>query len=291
MKSKTYSEFLTVGLIQTTLNRYIAWENENSCSIDDLEGERVWEEVIKGMKSLQKDENQPVIIVLPELTIPQKYIHKLCKLTNSTNSVIIAGLEYNVNEADKTVLNEVIVAYPEKWPRNFGYGCKKIILGKYHYARIEEKELKDRGYTVKRNPNIYVFDADKFGRIGVAICADFFDIERFVIYKGKIQHLFIIAYNKDVSAFYFLAEAISRLVFCNVIICNTGYFGGSIVFSPYNEHFRRYLYKHEGSTLFTTQSVNIPVRSLVIAQKNDDENYKLGKDRFKYKPPGYELTI
>ncbi|MEI7424429.1 MAG: hypothetical protein WCK18_20175 [Prolixibacteraceae bacterium] len=195
----------------------------------------------------------------------------------------------NVNKSEKTIANEVIVVYPERWPDNYGYGYKKIILGKYNYARVEVIEIlkRDINFRILKNPYIYVFDSGKYGRIGVAICADFFDIERFVIYKGKIQHLFIIAYNKDISAFYFLAEAISRLVFCNVVICNTGYYGGSIVFSPYNDHFKRYLYKHEGAGLFTAQTVKIPVKNLVIAQNSDEENEKLGDERFKYKPPGY----
>lgn len=289
--NNSYSDFLSVGLIQSTLDKDIAWSDKNSCNIDELEGDRVWVEVVNGMKSLYKGEHQPDIILMPELTISRKYISKLGKLCVSTNSVIIAGLDYNVNESEKTVVNEVVVVYPERWPKNFGYGFKKIILGKYHYARVEEILLNKRGYKVKQNPYIYVFDSGDFGRIGVAICADFFDIERFVIYKGKIQHLFIIAYNKDISSFYFLAEAISRLVFCNVVICNTGFYGGSIVFTPYNQHFKRYLYKHEGVSLFTSQTVKIPVKNLVIAQQSDDDNYKLGDDRFKYKPPGYSITI
>lgn len=288
-----YDEFATVGLIQTTLNKIIAWKNIKSCNIDELEGDRIWEEVLKGMKALHTMDNQPDIIILPELTIPRNYVTKLCKLTHSTNSIIIAGLDYNVNVSKKTIVNEMLVVYPERWPNNYGYNYRKILLGKFHYARTEIIEIKKRNkdFKILINPHVYIFDSGKFGKIGVAICADFFDIERFALYKGKIQHLFIIAYNQDITSFYFLAEAISRLIFCNVIICNTGFYGGSIVFSPYNSSYKRYLYKHEGATLFTTQSVQIPVKNLIIAQTNDDENFNLGEDRFKYRPPGYENSI
>lgn len=283
---KTYSEYLNVGIIQTTLNKKIAWNDKNSCNIDSIEGDRIWSEIISGIKTLISKADSPDIILLPELTIPRKYINTLCKLTNSTKSAIIAGLDYN--EVANNVSNEAIVVVPGMWPEKFGYWYRKIILGKFHFARIEKKELISRGFNPVKNPYFYLFDSGIYGRFGVAICADLFDIERFSIYKGQIQHLFVIAYNQDITSFYFIGEAISRMVFCNVIICNTGFYGGSMAFSPYNEPFKRYIYKHEGASLFNSQLVKIPVRNLIDAQKDDDKNEMLGVNRFKYHPPGYE---
>lgn len=128
---------------------------------------------------------------------------------------------------------------------------------------------------------MYLIDAGKYGKIGLAICADFYDIERFTIYRGRIQHLFIIAYNKDVKSFYYLAEAISRIVFCNVVICNTGFYGGSIAFAPYQEDYKRYVYKHEGGNLYTNQIILLPVSGLQVAQKSGEN------EKFKGRPPGY----
>ena len=102
---------------------------------------------------------------------------------------------------------------------------------------------------------MYLVDLGAYGKMGLAICADFYDLERFVIYRGKIQHLILIAYNKDVKSLYYLGDAISRVLFCNVIICNTGFSGGSIAFSPYTEAYKRYVYKHEGANLYTNQIV------------------------------------
>jgi len=34
---------------------------------------------------------------------------------------------------------------------------------------------------------------------------------------GVVPHMIVIASNRDTNSFYFLAEAISRLVYCNVI--------------------------------------------------------------------------
>lgn len=134
--------------------------------------------------------------------------------------------------------------------------------------------------------DFYIVDLGNYGKMGVSICADFYDIERYAIYKGRIQHLLIIANNMDIKSFYFLAEAISRLVYCNVVICNSGHYGGSVCFTPAKKDYQRYSYKHEGKDLFTTQVVSIPVDALWKAQSGDDEALK----GFKNPPPGYQYN-
>lgn len=139
--------------------------------------------------------------------------------------------------------------------------------------------------TFKPCDQFYLLDAREYGRIGLAICADFYDIERFALYKGRIQHLFILAYNKDVKSFNYLCEAISRLVYCNVVICNTGHYGGSICFSLKDKEWKRYIYRHEGTNLFTSQVVRLPVRDFFETQKIDSVAHEKG---FKNQPPGYQ---
>ena len=92
------------------------------------------------------------------------------------------------------------------------------------------------------------------------------------------------AFNQDVKSFYFLAESISRLVYCNVVICNTGYYGGSVCFTPAKDDFERYCYKHEGKELFTSQVVKLPVESLWKAQTENSDALK----KYKSPPPGYK---
>ena len=93
-------------------------------------------------------------------------------------------------------------------------------------------------------------------------------------------------YNKDIKMFQSLATSLSRTVFCNVVICNTGFFGGSLVVSPFYEAHKRVLYSHEGGELFTTQIVELPVRDLLEAQ---DGKAKKEVQQFKNPPPGFNV--
>ena len=280
-------DYLRIGLIQTSLDQHLAWDNAPLApvSMSCTEGLRVWNEIKKGFYYLKSEpeNNRPHIIILPELTIPLSREMELQRIASKMGAVIIAGLDFYENKS--VIENKAVIFVPKSWPNSSSFGgVNKLYFGKTFFSYEEKEYFGIKNKTGKPWPAMYILDAGAFGRIGVAICSDFFDIERFLIYKGSIQHMIVVAYNKDVKSYYFLAEAISRLVYCNVIICNTGYYGGSIVFSPYKDEYKRYIYKHEGGKLFTSQILNLPVKLLHEAQNSISEQ----DDIFKAKPPGYE---
>jgi predicted amidohydrolase len=283
-----YEKTLRLGLIQTTVNESNAWINDTSVRMNKTEQIKVWRELKKGFINLKSNPVRPQIVVLPELTIPIGFIDDIKRVAKKMGVVVIGGLDFVLDENEMGVMNKAIIAIPQNWPnQGFARSVNTVHFGKTFFS-YEEKVLFNKcKKTPHPDPSMYILDAGEYGRIGVAICSDFFDIERFVIYKGRIHHMLVIAHNMDISSYYFLCEAISRLVYCNVAICNTGFYGGSIVFSPYNKSYKRTLYKHEGKDLFTTQIVDLPVYDLDKAQRKEEDKDEL----FKSKPPGYKSKI
>jgi hypothetical protein len=104
------------------------------------------------------------------------------------------------------------------------------------------------------------------------------------LYRGRIQHLFVLAYNPDLTSFQHIAEASARLLFCNVVICNTGFYGGSLAISPYYEPIRRTIFQQSGANLFTSQSFDLEVSSLAKHQEGGLENEK---KKWKSLPAGF----
>ncbi|MGA2298048.1 MAG: hypothetical protein ABSG15_10915 [FCB group bacterium] len=287
------NDFLKIGFIQTNIDNEIAWGPEQDITLRIKEESEyyVWQEIKKGFHNLYNMNSKPDIVVMPEITIPLGFKNLLRSFSVQLNAVVFAGLDYIINP-DGSLYNKGILIVPENW--NTTLESKKsscFFMGKYHCANVEEisiekyNEQKNTKIKFTSDTNMYLIDSGEYGKIGFAICSDFYDLERYVAYKGRVQHIIILAYNKDTNSFFALAEAIARLVMCNVVICNTGHFGDSLVFSPYKDSFKRMVFRHQGSDQFMTQVVNLPVRNLKYEQI-----VKPKKSTFKI-PPGYKYII
>ena len=279
-----YQETLRVGFIQTTTDARAAWEGGPSMS--RAEGDHAWHQIREGFRILAQAGPRPAFIVLPELALPVHRLDSLKRLSTRSGVAVVTGVDYLVNAGARQVRNRAVVTVPRHWPEPRQAGrCSTFWFGKSFMAPPEKAGIDKSGNAFVPDPAVWIINAGTYGRIGVCICYDFMDVERYAIYRGRIQHLFVLAYNRDIDSFYHLADALSKTIYCNVVICNTGFYGGSLAVSPYYEPWRRTLYRQEGADLFSVQSVGLPVADLVHAQGGADNGIKL----FKSLPPAYRM--
>ena len=293
--SYALKESINIGLVQTTINNSEAWKKDAKFPrISPSQDVHVWNEICKAMREFVDSDKKPHIILFPELSIPVTRLDDFEKLVAELNVIAIAGVDYQVNNSKRIVKNEGIVFVPQGfWRRNSSRYCTRIIFGKAHPAPLENSMLTNASppWSFRGDHNVYLFDLNEYGNAGISICYDFMDIERALMYRGKIHHLFVLAYNKDVGMFHSLAESLSRTIYCNVVVCNTGFYGGSIAVSPFYDSFRRKLFSHEGGNLFTTQVFTLPLKYLddslsgIPKKSTVKESEKL---LFKDPPPGIE---
>lgn len=288
-----HEEELAVGVIQTTVNAALAWpRNGASPRMSDAQDAHAWQEICKAMRALQDGDVAPKIVVLPELSLPRTRLSEFEKIVCSLNVIAFVGVDYRLNHRTKQARNEGIVFVPAGfWNARQSRKCTRIMFGKSHAAPGEKSALKTLtpSWSHLGDDKVYVFDAEAYGRIGVSICYDFMDLERAVMYRGRVHHLLVLAYNRDLGMFRSLADSLSRTVFCNVVVCNTGFYGGSIAVAPYHDPNKRLIYSHDGNGLFTTQVIKLPIRGVVEAlagkverRTTEPRNEKLFKDP----PPG-----
>lgn len=282
-----FSNYLNVAICQIKFNSSFAWSNKEEPQIIGCYEEYIWEQVKEGFRNAISSEPRADLIVFPELTIPNSYTKYVKTLSDKYKLLVISGVDYDINRNLKTAKNNCDVWIPNIWPANGEYSpfSWKGSVGKCYPAPMEKQLLKNIDYTFEEESHIWIFNNEKFGNFGIAICYDFMDVERYYIYKGRIQHLFVVAFNKDVQHFISLCESIARTVYCNVIICNNGSYGGSISYSPLKERWERILCKHEGKNSIFYQTIRLPVSELIEAQRK--HNHKVSK--FKPPPPNYEL--
>ncbi len=282
----TLAETLKIGLIQTSLDPVAAWAGGTKMSAP--EEERAIIEVRAFFAAFREEKSPPDIIVLPELAVPTGFESKLRTMAEKMQSVVIAGSDYRNGTELGHVHNDALLIVPRIWRgQTMGPMTTLRRIGKTYPAPDEEKKLKSISCTFENDPSVWLLDGGAIGSFGVMVCYDFLDLERITMYRGRVQHLFILALNKDATSFRHVAEAVARMAFCNVIICNCGHFGGSLAVSPYRLPERRTIYQHSGAGLATAQVIELPVASLDAHQNRNYpqvENVNL----FKSLPPGYD---
>lgn len=283
---------IIVGVIQTSLDHAVAWDKSETwrkaVKISRNEESRAKKEIRHYFSALRGLDKSPDIVLLPELATPLGYEAKLRRIAEKLQCIVIAGLDYKILSASPpTVSNEAVVIVPRYLKgKKIASQTATRYVGKTYAAPAEKSKLQQVSDPVEFEsmPTVWLFESATLGNFGVAVCYDFLDLDRTVLYRKKIHTLFILAYNPDINTFDHVAESIARTVFCNVVVCNCGFFGGSMAVSPFREPFKRTVYRHSGNKLSNVQVVELPLKDL------DDHHNELGlKGLFKSLPPGFEV--
>jgi predicted amidohydrolase len=279
------SETLRVAIIQTTLDAECAWTDTvpPSIQISACEEARAIAEIGRGFADLYQNQLAPDVVILPELSVPRGFMNELAKLAESLGALVVAGVDYRPPDRANKVMNQGILIVPEYWRnRRSTFGTTTRAFGKTYPADKERENIEKLKFRFKGVPTVWLVDGHELGKIGVCICYDLLDLARLSMYRSHIQHLFVIAYNQDIPSFQHVAEAAMRTIFCNVVVCNTGKFGGSLAIAPLHDPKQRIIYQQIGSGLFDCQVFELSVKSLAERQE------KSGRDsKWKGLPPGY----
>jgi predicted amidohydrolase len=279
-----------VALIQTNLNADSAWRTGPRMAAHEQQA--AWQEIQRAFRAVHNSAPSPHVVLLPELAVPRGRRVSLRRLADSLGAVVIAGFDYRLDYPKREAKNEAVVIIPRSRSNRRRQGQPNpIIVGKTYAAPGESIRLTQAGWTFAEDQTLWLFRGEDIGDFGVAICYDFLDVERAVLYQGQIHTLFIIAYNRDTQSFLYHAESLARTLFCNVVVCNTGFFGGSLAISPYYEPWRRTIYRHDGNNMTTVQVVTLPIQSLDSVQRGSvllsNPTDPRSKRLFKDLPPGW----
>lgn len=255
----------------------------------------------KTIKTAQND--QADFVLFPELFLPREYLDRYVKAVCSENRfIIIGGLEYGPlsvegGRKDVPVSNEAFIAFPPV----MGYGSEQIdnrqreatimLVPKIMPAELEESTLTAENYSFRNGNRVYLFESEIYGNWAVLICADFLNLPIHALLQSKIQTLYVVAYNTDVNGYASIADSLQRLLMCNVIICNTGYYGSSLCYSPFRDHYKREVMRVSGNRIGVAITVQMPIRKLIMAQLGLSENKIIvSKQEFIKRPPDFGRT-
>lgn len=257
-----------------------------------LNPEKQLDKFYKGVRIAKQDEAD--FLVFPELFIPNEYVYKhIMNECENSKIIIIGGLEWiykkNIN-GRKIIENQAFVAIPSTLNKNaqvLNERATIIKIPKMFPAPAEKEFLNKSGYEFVHGNRIYLFKSRKLGNWAVLICVDYLNLPIQRLLQTKIQTLFIVAYNQDIDYFHSLSDSLHRILYCNVIVCNMGNYGGSHVFVPFRKRHKRNVYKNIGNHVNAAVTIEIPLKLIATAQKVSSE--KVSKELVS-RPPDYGLA-
>lgn len=250
--------------------------------------ELMWNKIQKAIQVAKHDEAD--FLILPEVSVPRDYLKRhIPIICNESNLIIIGGIEFfhkHTYNNHKYVQNEAFIAVPGA-EKSLDMRDKATIwkIPKIYPAFTEEQTIKNSGYNFSPGNKLYLFKSKEYGNWAVLICVDYLNLPIHQMLQKKIQTLFIVSFNKDLNYYYAISESIHRILYCNVVVCNVANYGGSHVYTPYRDSFKREVLKLSGNEIEVAVSVNLPLKKIKeIQQSPRSKEFK----EFVKKPSDYE---
>lgn len=228
-----------------------------------------------------KMRGRPQYFVMPELSLPQSWVLWVAEFLARRGISTIAGLEYRAASGGKLV-NEAALCLVDG---RLGYvgGLSYHSQTKRRPAHNEESSLGAIKETFAEDASaprtIWIHGDHAFGLL---VCSELSNVGLLKWYRGKVDSLFVLSWNKDLRTFGSLLEAAAFENHCCAVLANNSLYGDSRVRIPYAKSYRRDALRVRGGLDDYVVGANVPVQDLRRAHHGKD-----GKKLFQPLPDGF----
>ena len=241
----------------------------------------------------QVEKEQCDLFVLPETSVPYRWINLLAYQSHRRNLAIIAGLEHWVNKKD-FAFNFVATILPIQ-KKNYRTCLIKIRLKNY-YSHEEKHVLK--GYRLvipseTSDKELKKYDLFHWRKVYFSVynCFELANIEDRGLFKGKVDFIVASEFNQDTNYFSDIGGSWVRDIHSFFIQVNSSEFGDSRIIQP-SKSVTKDILQIKGGTNSTILVESIKIKELRDFQLKE---YHLQKDDiqknltdFKPTPPDFD---
>ncbi|WP_459212110.1 RNA-directed DNA polymerase [Aquimarina rhabdastrellae] len=181
----------------------------------------------------QTEEEKADILLLPEITVPFKWLIRISDESRRKQRAIIGGLEhFSIN---RYCYNYLITILPIEI--NNVKECIIIPRLKNYYSPEEDLLIKSIRHRVPSN-NMNFYNLFKWKGLSFTVfnCYELASVQDRSLFVSKVDAIFASEFNKDWKYFSNIAESISRDVHCYYIQSNTSDIGDSRIIQPTNSN-------------------------------------------------------
>jgi len=230
---------------------------------------------------------RPDYVLLPELSIPRRWVASLVNRLLDSKISVVAGVEYGHLAGDR-VINEAVLALTDD---RLGFPSSIIIRQRKVEAAPAEGEellrLHGKAFVeASQRPVVYRHNGFDFG---VLVCSELQDIRLRGMFQGEADCLMVLAWNKDLETFSALVESAALDVHAYVALVNNRRYGDGRVRAPAKEPHLRDVCRIRGGLDDYAVLVRLEVERLRRFQSRA-KNWPRGDDPFKPVPQGFDIA-
>jgi hypothetical protein len=239
---------------------------------------------------------RPHYAVFPELSIPREWLLEVASALHRSQISLITGGEYEINK--KFCHNP---AYMFLRSTDLGYACLRLVRqDKTFPALDEESELFSlSGLRLRpKRPFDHGFHKGLATRpvirhgglhFGVLLCNELTNIDFRQHFRGKVDALFVLEWNRDVKSFNALIESAALDVHCYVVQVNNREYGDSRIRVPAKEEWDRDIVRLQGGIhdYVVLGELDVPALRGFQSRHRSPTN---AEARFKPVPTGYKMA-
>jgi predicted amidohydrolase len=222
-------------------------------------------------------------LVFPELAIPIEFLSAILRISEFFQITIVAGLEYMV--INGTALNLSITILPGKRD-SFKY-VNIFPRLKNYYAPAEIQLIRERNFQIPATvPHQYFLFKWHGARFTVFNCFELANIADRSYFKGKIDFLITVLFNRDRHYYESIAQSAAIDLHCYLVNVNTSVYKGTFAIQPASTNIM-YLAELKGGENSTILVTTLDIERLRTFQRSYVAGAAIPENGFKPLPPQY----
>lgn len=226
-------------------------------------------------------QEKPLYFVMPELSVPGEWLAEISGYFAQDGVSLIVGGEYEQGDSKTKLINPAYLFLRHK---NLGYPSTWAIRQiKTQAAPAEALGLWQENEIQLSTQAVQDLPVYKHGyfRFGVIICSELMDAEVQYHFRGHVDALFCLEWNRDIDTFDGLVRAAAHTVHCFFIQVNNREFGDSRIRAPGKESYQRDIARLHGGIHNSFVVGELPIEKLRDFQRKKHSDLD---DNAPYKP-------
>jgi hypothetical protein len=232
---------------------------------------------------------RPTHLLLPELSLPERWIDTVSRLLHDAGINLIAGLDYHRGKFPDIHSEAVLVLADDR----LGFPSSvQIRQAKSLPAAGEEENLlqmfglKWPEHLAGARKPVYNHSGFCFG---VLVCSELQNIAHRQQFQGNVDCMMVLSWNQDLETFAALVESASLDVHAHVALVNNRRYGDSRVRSPAKKEYLRDACRLRGGQNEHVVIVELDIANLRAFQSRA-KRWPREDDPFKPVPEGYTIA-